>query len=192
MLYSLFKSVRGAKKWYEILASISIFLVYFASHKSSMEFLTIWSPNSFNFAVGTAMLLTLYRILSNQDKVDDRTLWMFSIAVGLGATFHIYMITLIDPRGFSIFLSTLFEAKDWYQSLISAGKVLLGSILVILLAHWSSCRITDHLLIGYLTSSPTREFMDLAKLASLLSACYSIILKSYYRITGYYFRSGDC
>ena len=129
VIYTLYKSIREVNKWYEVLAGFCIFLVYFASHKYSLRFLTIWSPNSFNFAIGTTILIFLYRIMTKEGIIEKRTMWMYSIAVGLSATFHIYMVTLIIASITAIFLDSFLENKDWGLSFKTSSLALIGSII---------------------------------------------------------------
>ncbi len=129
VLYLLYKQLKNPRKWSDALAGVCILIAYFAAHKMSFKFLTIWSPNSFNFSIGTAILLVLYKITTQNEKIDHRTLWMFSVATGLAATFHIYMISLIVGSISTIFFLSFFENRAWVPALKSAGKFILGSVI---------------------------------------------------------------
>ncbi len=91
----IYKYFKFPNTWSASLAGVSALIVYFSTHKDSFSYLANWSPNSFNFAVGTFLLVILYILVTSGKYKDLRSLWMISIAIGLGATFHIYMVSLI-------------------------------------------------------------------------------------------------
>ncbi len=100
----LAKNTTTFHRWPDIFAALSIPLVYFASHHLSVDYLAIWSPNSFNFAFGTTLLLFLFIILTSSEEVDKDQLFLLSTGAGLVATFHVYMIVWIFSIGLIIFL----------------------------------------------------------------------------------------
>ncbi|MFV1949832.1 MAG: hypothetical protein ACC633_07870 [Anaerolineales bacterium] len=122
----------------DIFAALSISLIYFSSHRLSLEFTAIWSPNSFNFALGSILFLFLLLYLTSE-KVDPKKLRFISLAAGLIGTFHVYMVTWSIGISTAIFLYYLFTTKDlkrallqWIQSLLNFLKgYLIGTLVII-------------------------------------------------------------
>lgn len=56
-----------------VLASFSVVLLYFAVHPSAIEFLTIWSPNSFSFALGDIGRLGAAKYLAFKQRTGKET-----------------------------------------------------------------------------------------------------------------------
>lgn len=122
----------------EIFAALSIPLIYFSSHRLSLEFTAIWSPNSFSFALGSLLSFFLFLYLTSE-KVDPKKLAFLSLAAGVIGTFHIYMITWSIGISTAIFLYYLFTTKkikqallQWMQSLLHFVKgYLIGTLVII-------------------------------------------------------------
>ena len=114
--------------WSDIFAGLSIPLIYFASHRLSVDYLAIWSPNSFNFAFGTTLLLFLFIILTSSEEVDKDQLYLLSTAAGLVATFQVYMITWIFSIGLTIFLYFQLKKQKIIPTLQLVGVSLLHSL----------------------------------------------------------------
>jgi hypothetical protein len=126
VLYLFFTHFQNPKDWSTAIAGLSTLLAYFALHNLSYEFLTIWSPNAFNFAVGSCLLFLLYKLITKQ-QLEQRSLWIMSLAMGLGATFHVYMITLLITLVAAIFLAFLFEGDGFLAAFTAGLKSLLGA-----------------------------------------------------------------
>ncbi|MHA2123494.1 MAG: hypothetical protein ACW990_20025, partial [Promethearchaeota archaeon] len=114
--------------WSDIFAGLSIPLIYFASHRLSVDYLAIWSPNSFNFAFGTTLLLFLFIILTSSEEVDKDQLYLLSTAAGLVATFQVYMITWILSIGLTIFLYYQLKKQRIIPTLQLVGASILHSL----------------------------------------------------------------
>lgn len=115
-------------QWPDLFAGLSIPLVYFASHQISVDYLAIWSPNSFNFAFGTTLLLFLFIILTSSEEVDKDQLFLLSTGAGLVATFHVYMITWIFSIGLTIFLYYQLKKQKIIPTLQLVGVSILHSL----------------------------------------------------------------
>ncbi len=96
----------------EIFAGLSVGLLYFSSHRLSTEFTGIYSPNSFNFIVGSFLLFILLISFSNNEMTKDR-INIISIAAGIGATFHVYMLSLLIPILTAIIVENLIGKKNF-------------------------------------------------------------------------------
>ena len=105
-------------------AGLSIPLIYFSSHYLSLKFTTIWSPNSFNFALGSLLLVYLLRTLS-ADQVEPKKLAFISLAAGLIGTFQVYMITWGIGVSAAIFFYFLFTTRKTIQALVEGLKSIL-------------------------------------------------------------------
>jgi len=119
VIYLIYQYFRQPSNWSSVFAGISAMLAYFALHKQAFEFLTIWSPNAFNFAVGTGLLVLLYYLVLKRN-IYPRTLLMISVAFGLGATFHVYMITLFVALVATIFFVKIFDGEDFFPSFFNS------------------------------------------------------------------------
>ena len=104
-----------------IYAGLGIPIIYFSSHYLSLKFTTIWSPNSFNFALGSLLLAYLLRTLST-DQVEPKKLAFISLAAGLIGTFQVYMITWGIGVSAAIFFYFLFTTRKTSQALSQGLK----------------------------------------------------------------------
>lgn len=127
VLYLLYQEFKEPEDWPSVLAGISVLLAYFALHNQALKFLTIWSPNAFNFSVGSGLLFLTYKILTN-DRQNRKLLWMLSVALGIGATFHVYMVSFTIPLVVAVFLIRLSEGKAFFTSATEAARYIVGSI----------------------------------------------------------------
>jgi|GEM_PF-3027369 len=140
----IYKYFQYPKTWSESFAGASALVVYFATHTYSFTHLGNWSPNSFNFAVGTFVLVILYILIKNGKYKDLRTLWMVSVAIGLAATFQIYMVTIILCAIAALFFTSLFERNHWKDTLKYSAVSTFGAIAgyitgtLVILEHYSS------------------------------------------------------
>ncbi len=113
----IYRFFRYPGSWSETFAGLGAMIIYFAAHQDAFEFLTIWSPNSFSFAAGTSLLIMLYAFTTSGKYKDPLSLWMISLAVGLAATFHIYLITMILCLVAVVFLTSVFEKNSWLETI---------------------------------------------------------------------------
>ena len=126
VIYHFFRHNQTPKDWSTVLVGLSTLIVYFSLHSQSFEFLTIWSPNGFNFAIGSLLLFLMYKFLTKKE-LEPGSLWMLSLAIGLGATFHVYMITLLISLGTAVFFVLLFEGNGFLNAIVAGLKNLLGA-----------------------------------------------------------------
>ena len=87
-------------------ASFSVVLLYFAVHPSAIEFLTIWSPNFFSFALGRLVLLGLLNTLRSNKELEKKQVAALGFLAGVLASFQGYLIAWtfgISATIFSIF-----------------------------------------------------------------------------------------
>lgn len=143
-LYLLGKQFWNPKSWPESFAGASALLAYFAIHQNSPDFLLLWSPNSFNFAVGTTFLFLLFHLFTRDDKLDKNLLWIYSIGAGIAATFHVYLITLMIGLSISVFFYYIFKKEHLANSIVNTIKSLFFSITgyiigtLVILPHYGS------------------------------------------------------
>lgn len=122
----------------DIFAALSIPLIYFSSHRLSLEFTGIWSPNSFSFALGSLLSFYLFHILTSE-KVNLKKLTFISIVAGLIGTFHIYMITWSVGIATAIFFFFLFTTKniktsfrEMFRSILHSFKgYIIGTLVIV-------------------------------------------------------------
>ncbi len=96
----------------DLFAGLSIPLIYFSAHHFSLEFLTIWSPNSFNYALGTIVLLILLIYLTSAEEIKPQHLFFISLIAGVIATFQVYMISWGIGISTTIFVFYLLKQKN--------------------------------------------------------------------------------
>ena len=73
--------------WLGVVAAFSVVLLYFAVHPSAIEFLTIWSPNSFSFALGTLVLLGLLSVLRLNKELEKKQVVALGFLAGATGVF---------------------------------------------------------------------------------------------------------
>lgn len=125
---ALTKYVIKIENWADVLGGLSIVLVYFAAHPVSLDFLAIWSPNSFNLSFGTPVLIVLFLMLNSSDEVDEKQSNALSTAAGIVATFHMYMIIWIIGIAATIFFYYQLKHDNIIGSLKKAGISFFHSI----------------------------------------------------------------
>ena len=143
-LYLLGKHFWNSKNWSESFAGASVLISYFAIHQNSHDFLLLWSPNSFNFAIITTFLFLLFHLFTRDEKLSKDLLWVYSIGAGIAATFHVYKITLMIGISFSVFFYYLFKKENLANSIINSIKSLFffitGYVIgtLVILPHYGS------------------------------------------------------
>jgi hypothetical protein len=127
-----------------VLASFSVVLLYFAVHPSAIEFLTIWSPNSFSFALGTLILVGLLTALRSNKKLEKKQVAALGFLAGLLASFQVYLMAWTLGISATIFLYLLFSGSAGWRSLLGAAQIVLYSVLgyiiatLVILPHYAS------------------------------------------------------
>lgn len=97
-LLSLLRMVFSARRVGSHVLGAGIALMYFAIHPMAFGSLMLWSHNSFSFALGVPLLVTLYRLLLGapaKTAVPWRSLAVLSIAAGFLASITIYLAAWI-------------------------------------------------------------------------------------------------
>jgi hypothetical protein len=111
-----------------VLAAFSVVLLYFAVHPSAIEFLTIWSPNSFNFALGTLVLLGLLNALRSNKELEKKQVAALGFLAGVLASFHVYLIAWTFGISATIFFYLLFRRSAGWRPLLGAAQIVLYSV----------------------------------------------------------------
>jgi hypothetical protein len=114
--------------WLGVLAAFSVVLLYFAVHHSAIEFLTIWSPNSFNFALGTLVLLGLLNALRSNKELEKQQIAALGFLAGVLASFHVYLIGWTFGVSATIFFYLLFRRSAGWRPLLGAAQIVLYSV----------------------------------------------------------------
>jgi len=140
----IFRREAKSNNWVSILRAFSVGYFYFAIHPDSFSFLTIWSPNAFNFAVGTLLLFSLYELLKTNKNITKQEEYAVGFLFGVAATFQVYMIVWIFGICITIFVYRLLMTSNWGKSIQSALRVgsnaIFGYIIttLIILPHYRS------------------------------------------------------
>jgi hypothetical protein len=130
--------------WLGVVAAFSVVLLYFAVHPSAVEFLTIWSPNSFSFALGTLILLGLLNALRSNKELQKKQIVALGFLAGVLASFQVYLIAWTFGISATIFFYLLFRRSAGLNPLLGAAQIVLYSALgyiiatLVILPHYSS------------------------------------------------------
>ena len=130
--------------WLGVVAAFSVVLLYFAVHPSAIEFLTIWSPNSFSFALGTLVLLGLLSVLRLNKELEKKQVVALGFLAGLLASFQVYLVAWTFGISATIFFYLLFYRSAGWRPLLGAAQIVFYAVqgyiiaTLVILPHYHS------------------------------------------------------
>jgi hypothetical protein len=117
----------------DIFAALSVPLMYIVSHHGSLQYTTIWSPNSFNFAFGTLILAVLLVRIRREEEISTGEIKSIALAAGVVSTFQIYLLSWGVGISIAVFLDDLIREGKLLSALrrgaLAAGAYLVGYFL---------------------------------------------------------------
>jgi hypothetical protein len=140
----IIRRLSQSKKWDSILLALCVALLYFTVHPSSFDYVVMWSPNSFNFIVGTLLLFGMFDLFKTKKELTRQQIAAIGFLTGVGVTFHVYMITLIVGIGTAVFVYQLLTVRNWWKSFRAGFELGLYSVFgyvtasLIILPHYKT------------------------------------------------------
>jgi hypothetical protein len=113
LLWLIARSKKHLESWIDLLNGWSVLMAYFAGHRLSYQFLTLWSPNSFNFPFGTLVLFLMFLAFDRKEEPDQQMQAAISTSAGVIATFQIYMTAWIVAVFAGIIIFTWLQKQDF-------------------------------------------------------------------------------
>jgi hypothetical protein len=120
--------------WLGVLGAFSVVLLYFAVHPSAIEFLTIWSPNSFSFALGTLVLVGLLNAVRSNKELQKKQVAALGFLAGLLASFQVYLMAWTLGISATIFFYLLFRRSAGWHAVLGAAQIIFYSALGYIIA----------------------------------------------------------
>lgn len=122
------KTERG-NHWTDGIVSIGIAGLFFALHPDSFKTLVMWSHNSFNYSLGTLLLLCLYCLLRSGNELKIWQIKAIGFCVGVLTAFQIYFATWVVSTILAVGIFYLLEQKNWVKIFSACLVTAAGSIL---------------------------------------------------------------
>jgi hypothetical protein len=116
------------------LLAISFGLVYFIVHPIAIPALILWSHNSFNYALGTTLLVSLYRVVRRDSLPRRSELILLGAGAGFITSITIYMGTWVVGIGLTFFALSLIRGEGLVQALLNLMIVGASSLVTFVLA----------------------------------------------------------
>lgn len=115
------------QKWDNVLVAISLALMFYAIHPYGFTSLRFWTHNSFNFFLGTGVLLFFYRIMQNKGEISRLNLVWLGLSCGLLTAVVLYLGAWV------IGITTTIVLAYWAQ------KISLKKIVKTIITFWAAC-----------------------------------------------------
>lgn len=107
--------------------ALSLALLFYGLHPYSFKTLTVWSHTSFNFPLGSAYLILLFTIASDdRGQISNRLATGLGLALGIMIAVMINFVPWLMTTLIFIILSNYMKRISWKKSLITGGIVVLS------------------------------------------------------------------
>jgi hypothetical protein len=122
-----FLTASRALRWAGVYLALALALLFYGLHPYSFTTLTVWSHTSFNFPLGAAYLVLLFKIAhDNQGRISNKLAAGLGFALGIMMAFMINFVPWLVTTLVFIVLSGRFNDVPWKITLLTAGIVLLS------------------------------------------------------------------
>ncbi len=127
-LFFFYSAKSSAKSSETMLLAPSLTMMFFAIHPDAFKTLTLWSHNSFNFALGTFLLVILFNTLKQPGEIRRRKIICIGLGIGFLAAITIYFATWVLGAEIALIISYRLQKLPW-KSISLAALLLTASSL---------------------------------------------------------------
>ncbi len=121
-----FHTAKSSGRLEDVLIAASLSMMFFIVHPDSFPTLMLWSHNSFNFALGTFLLILLYRTTKRNGEVKAWKIIGLGLGMGILTAVAIYFIAWIAGALITLVVFYRLQSLSWRKTTATA-IILVGS-----------------------------------------------------------------